>query len=68
METIHPLNPYDHLCWYDTRRTDYEADNAYIDFEDRGKRHKSCSCDSCFYGRDMLAQEIIKLMEKKNGF
>lgn len=30
-------------------------------------REKGCCCDSCFYGRDRLAMEILKLQEQLKG-
>lgn len=48
---------YENLCWYDRR-------NPYTTLEnDEPERPKGakCSCDNCFYGRDVLALEIIRL-------
>ena len=43
------------LCVYDKRNPDSL---------DEGKNPKKCCCDNCFYGRDILAQEILRLMQE----
>jgi len=51
------------LCYYDERSPSYtkpdqwDIDNGYT----TPPRLRDCSCDNCFYGRDKLALEIIKL-------
>jgi len=50
------VNPFDSLCIYDPHYSDFNS------FEDNPKaREKDCGCDNCFYGRDILAVEIIRL-------
>ena len=44
------------LCRHDKRYPMYDFDDEQM-FEVR----KNCSCDNCFYRRDILALEIIKL-------
>ena len=55
---------FDRLCIRDKRNTmhldiygDYEPDEIPPVRED-------CSCDNCFYGRDRMALEIIRLREE----
>ena len=50
LDPRNPLNPLD--CYA-------KADRP----EPRGK---NCSCDNCFYGRDKLALEIIRLRGKES--
>jgi hypothetical protein len=52
-------NVEESLCSYDKRNPDHECDAD----EDR-KPRDDCYCDSCFYGRDELALEIIRLTEE----
>ena len=51
---------YNNLCYYDPRNPDYDAFYS----EDIEPRQDDCYCDNCFYGRDVLAMEILKLLEK----
>jgi len=47
---------YESLCIYDPRSPFY--------YDDVDRRPRSdCYCDMCFYGRDKLALEIIRLKE-----
>jgi hypothetical protein len=48
---------YESLCAYDPRNPDYDKD---CEREPR----TNCSCDNCFYGRDELALEILKLRKE----
>jgi hypothetical protein len=52
---------YENLCAYDPRNPYYEVlKGAFVD--DLPKpREEGCACDTCFYGRDVLAMEILKL-------
>jgi hypothetical protein len=52
---------YEKLCVYD-KRSPYWAD--LCDPETDQKRRDECFCDNCFYGRDRLALEILRLREK----
>ena len=46
------------LCAKDTRHPDF----AYLfDVEDRHIPREGCACDNCFYGRDKMAVEILRL-------
>ena len=49
---------YENLCWYDERN----PNNDYNDGDTEPR--KDCYCDNCFYGRDKLAMEIIRLWEE----
>lgn len=44
---------------------DYEYDMEEDIPEPRGGENGECYCDNCFYGRDALALEILKLMDEK---
>ena len=47
------------LCYYDPRNPEYE------DFapDERYEPRDNCSCDNCFYRRDPLAIEILRLRQ-----
>lgn len=53
---------YSYLCWYDPRHPEYEPLEQWeIDLgEQPTPPRENCSCDNCFYGRDLLAVEILK--------
>jgi len=44
----------ENLCNYDKR-------NPYFDKEFDEVKTTPCYCDNCFYGRDKLARELLKL-------
>lgn len=49
---------YSNLCAYDPRNPNYYYDEEWdIGYKERPK---NCSCDNCFYGRDRLANELLK--------
>lgn len=52
------------LCYYDLRNPDgisIFASKEEIDEEGYGNhRREGCSCDNCFYGRTILAEELLK--------
>ena len=51
--------PYESLCYFDPRNPN---GNPVPDDDDpRGPRELGCACDNCFYGRDKLAMEVIRL-------
>ena len=50
----------EYLCINDIRNPDFN--DIYREDPEDFLRPKNCSCDNCFYGRDILAQEILKLM------
>lgn len=43
------------LCYYDPRNPDYNGEE---------KGDGKCYCDNCFYGRTVLANELLKLTDK----
>lgn len=47
---------YENLCSYDKRSPYYDPEN--------NKAKKCCWCDNCFYGRTVLALEILRLMNE----
>lgn len=48
---------YSYLCYYDKRNPFYNE----VDSDDKPVK---CFCDNCFYQRNLLALEILKLREK----
>ena len=61
--------PYDKLCYYDTRSSDFQIKEEYgYDKEEVDATgefpKKDCACDNCFYGRAKLADRIIKSATK----
>jgi len=48
---------YENLCVKDCR-SPYFVEDEYDNIEPRSK---DCYCDNCFYGRDKLAMEILRL-------
>jgi len=52
---------YDNLCVYDKRNEFYQDTASYTSKEDIPKARDNCHCDNCFYGRDELALEILRL-------
>jgi hypothetical protein len=62
--------PYDKLCYYDTRSSDFQIKEEYgYDKEEVDATgefpKKDCACDNCFYGRAKLADRIIKSATRK---
>ena len=50
------MNPHTRLCVNDPRHPDF------VDYgEDNLPARENCACDNCFYGRDAMALEIIRL-------
>jgi len=52
---------YSNLCSMDKRNPLFN--DIYEDYtaeELRGLKNKNCDCHNCFYGRDKLANELIK--------
>lgn len=45
----------ENLCWFDPRNPNYPEGE---------ERRDDCHCDNCFYGRDKLANEILKEQAK----
>jgi hypothetical protein len=61
--------PYDKLCYYDTRNSDFQIKKEYgydkEEVDETGEfSKKDCACDNCFYGRATLADRIIKSATK----
>ena len=52
------------LCWYDKRNPNYIEQDA----DDEQIARIGCSCENCFYGRDALAMEILRLREAGIGY
>lgn len=53
------VNPNERLCYRDPRNplfNDYDSETP--------EPRDGCACDNCFYGRDELALEIIRLRER----
>jgi len=50
---------FSQLCVYDPRNPDNYIDEAD---KQRTDRKEKCYCDNCFYGRDQLALEIIRII------
>ena len=46
----------DNLCWHDPESTYFVPDDSPV-----MPRAAGCACDNCFYGRDKLALEIMRL-------
>ena len=51
---------YSKLCTKD-RRSPHWNDIYGADDDDISEPRKNCACDNCYYGRDELALEIIRL-------
>lgn len=59
------MNPYESLCYFDKRNPN---GNPLPDDDDpREPRELGCACDNCFYGRDKLAVEVIRLRMALEG-
>ena len=55
------MNPFYRLCNKDPRNPLF---HDLYDYEDEKPiPREGCACDNCFYGRDVLALEIIRLNE-----
>jgi hypothetical protein len=52
------MNPYENLCWNDPRNPNYIPP---LDDDDVRIPRNGCTCDNCFYGKDVMALEIIRL-------
>jgi len=61
------------LCYYDKRNPYCALDDDDIEYHKTrllkvSKKlgyDKDCSCDNCFYGRTLLANELLKFYNKK---
>ncbi len=55
---------YSDLCYHDIRNINSYYSDGDDDPEDiKPPRQAKCYCDNCFYGRDKLAMEILRLRE-----
>lgn len=52
---------YEKLCYYDERNPDSVA--LELEVHERKPPRENCFCDNCFYGRDRLALEILRLQD-----
>lgn len=51
------IDPREKLCYHDPR-------NPFFTPDDQPREPRNgCACDNCFYGRDQMALEIIRLSE-----
>jgi len=56
---------YENLCIRDSRNPMYdELKDSYEPYDIMPEPRADCACDNCFYGRDRLALEIIRLRIK----
>lgn len=56
------MDPCKSLCTYDKRNPYGYLSCGPIDDDDVAQpRQQGCACDNCFYGRDKLAMEVIRL-------
>lgn len=56
---------HENLCYYDSRNPNSLV--PYLDPEDRPQPGtEGCPCDNCFYGRHELAEEIIRLWNRRS--
>ena len=49
------------LCIYDKRNPDYDPEMTTLSDDQFREPRTDCFCDNCFYGRDALAVEILRL-------
>jgi hypothetical protein len=54
------MDVLENLCSYDKRNP-----NNVIDEDEPEEPRTNCYCDNCFYGRDKLAEEILRLKDIK---
>lgn len=52
---------HENLCSKDMRNPSWRDLYGHEDVVDIPKPRENCTCDNCFYGRDKLALEIIRL-------
>ena len=58
---------YQYLCVYDKRYPQYrDIVSIHYDQGDEPTPRVDCFCDNCFYGRDKLALEILRLMGNRD--
>jgi hypothetical protein len=54
----------ENLCSFDKRNPMYEFMFSMWDEDEKPKAKDDCNCDNCFYGRNVLALELLNYMEK----
>ena len=59
-----PEELHGNLCTKDPRNPMYDDIWGWYPPEEIPKPRKDCACDNCFYGRDALALEILRLAKK----
>ncbi len=53
-----------YLCWYDRRNPNHQCDDEEFSGHKKDvERDGECFCDNCFYGRTVLANELIKYLK-----
>ena len=60
------MNVLDYICVHDPRSPYFNDLHYYDEPEDLPEPRGKCFCDNCFYGRDKLAIEIIRLKGELN--
>jgi hypothetical protein len=51
------------LCSYDRRNPNFDEEiESFREEHGTTRQDERCYCDNCFYGRDELAREILRLM------
>jgi hypothetical protein len=58
-----PRNVESKLCVYDFRNPFRKDLEACFGDDIPKARQNECGCDSCFYGTDILANELLRLMD-----
>ena len=53
------MDPYEKLCTKDPRYPMFN--DIHGDDDEKPTPRQGCACDNCFYGRDAMALEIIRL-------
>lgn len=57
----------ENLCYHDINHPRWEDLHGFDEPDEILEPRKDCYCDNCFYGRDKLALEILKLRDRSNG-
>ncbi len=52
---------YEQLCVHDSRYPDFISIHRNYEPNEIPAPRQNCFCDNCFYGRDTLALEILRL-------
>ena len=51
----------ENLCYYDERNPNSVIDEWAEEDERREPMEKGCACENCFYGRSVMARELLKM-------